>query len=164
MQPPPPPVLVPPLDKPALELLLSGLFVKCAKTKKVCVHVDGALPSRASQLSPALHVPFNTHSGHAAETLVTLLLRPKRSTDVLPPSPPASIDGCPVSLSRRFRKHQPLSDEVLTKGHGVEATEGKGADYRGGGRQGGGGVKERETEWSEGKSITQIQLSEAARS
>lgn len=35
-------------------------------------------------------------------------------------SPPLrSIDGCPVSLSRGFRKHQRLSDEVLTKGQRV---------------------------------------------
>lgn len=45
------------------------------------------------------------------------------------PSVTRSIDGCPVSLSQCFRKHQQLSDEVLTKGHRVEAMERRGADY-----------------------------------
>lgn len=76
------------------------------------------------------------------------------------PSVTHSIDGCPVSLSRRFRKHQRLSDEVLTKGHRVEAMERRGADYW----EREAGEKERETGWSEVKSIPQIQLSEAARS
>lgn len=60
------------------------------------------------------------------------------------PSVPRSIDGCPVSLSQRFRKHQRLSDEVLTKGHRVAATERRGADYwerEAGGEEGDG------TEW-----------------
>jgi len=45
------------------------------------------------------------------------------------PSVTRSIDGCPVSLSQGFRKHQRLSDEVLTKGHWVEATERRGVYY-----------------------------------
>lgn len=76
------------------------------------------------------------------------------------PSVPRSIDGCPVSLSQRFTKHQRLSDEVLTKGHRVEAMERRGADYW----EREAGEKERETGPTEGKSITQIQLSEAMQS
>lgn len=76
------------------------------------------------------------------------------------PSVPRSIDGCPVSLSQRFRKHQRLSDEVLTKGHRVEAMERREADYW----EREAGEKERETGRSEGKSITQTQLSEAMQS
>lgn len=172
---PPPPSLVPPLhiflqDEPALERLLYGPFAKTCATKKACARASVCLrtllaPSRLAP--PSCHPPFTSHSIHIKGTPRKLgphcCCGPAFPLMCSLVSLPAPIDGCPVSLSRRFRKHQPLSDEVLTKGHRVAATEGKGADYREGGSRGRGGG-ERETERSEGKSITQIQLSEATRS
>lgn len=137
--PPPPPSLVPPLhiflqDEPALERLLYGPF--CARIG-VPAHVASALAP------PSCQPPFTSHSIHIKGTPRKLgphcCCGPAFPLMCSLVSLPAPIDGCPVSLSRRFRKHQPLSDEVLTKGHRVAATEGKGADYREGGSRWGGG-------------------------
>lgn len=124
-------------DEPASERLY-GPFAKRAPQKQrarigVPARVASALASRASQLSPALHVPFNTHQRSKPRRRNFGHIVAGRRAPRFLVSLPASIDGCPVSLSRRFRKHQALSDEVLTKGHRVAATEGKGADYREGG-------------------------------
>lgn len=74
---------------------------------------------------------------------------------------PASIDGCPVSLSRRFRNTNRSLMKCLQKVTGWRRWKGREPTTE---KEGGEGVKERETERSEGKSITQIQLSEALRS
>lgn len=96
------------------------------------------------QLSPTLHIPFNTHIS-ASETLLTLLLRPQLFADVLPRFPPptprlrltAALSVCRGVLENTKRSLMKCFQKVTgwRRRRGREPTTEE---------EGGTGVKERE--------------------
>lgn len=141
---------------------LAGLgAASLPSASEMCVRVDSARPSHASQLSPTLHVPFNSHGSHAAETLVTLLLQAGAFHRCAPSVPPRLRLTAALSVCRGVLENPNHSlMKCLQKVTGWRRRRGRAPTTE---EEGGKGVKEQETERGEGKSITQTQLSEARR-
>lgn len=158
---PPPHSLVPPLrvflrqDRPASERNVRG-------KKSTLIALSHRTPH-------SCHPPVTSHSIHIKATPPKLwshcCLQAKLSTDVhphlpTPPPPPprlrlmAALSVCRGVLENTNRSLMKCLQKVAgwRRRRGREPTTEKEGDE---------GVKERETERSEGKSITQIQLSEA---